>query len=560
MIHLDHNHPASIPGPANPQNLALSSPHADQHRIPSWSSPSRDARPFLPDSQGHPFLTTPTPDPNPNPDTSADPAPDASADAPAPAPALDADEPPVPQQSSPDHPGGPSPPADSSSSLTPPPDATTPHRSMDAPEDQDVADKTSRQSTPLSDLSSPPETAPDENDTPNGAPESVASDAGVADAKYAAKDGASSPARAAFATVKPEPMSNHQRHAGEGPLVPKREPSLDGKAAKPDPKVVAILELNSLLLGVTMEMQMRGVTMTDATFHQYSSRLQSNLTWLAAAADETHKTNPLSASTPVLQPPPIVEHADMERIVKLYRELPTVFAKEIARRTAASETFNGNAKRERPDENVLDRQASIHKRRDTGESKHFATPGAGPSTPIPPSQPMLQMGNVAGMRMGSPSMPPPPVPSSVMSPPSNMNPGMNPGMNSGMAMPSLGDQPGMAMQNPGQNPMVQQFFQILNTPNHPFLQLLIQQIPNFQSLPMQEKLQKMHMAQHMIRQQRSASQGQGSGSMGNFPMQAVFPTRQRSSNDPRSMMTPQQQQMLQQMNPQQRQLFLLQQQ
>ena len=246
-------------------------------------------------------------------------------------------------------------------------------------------------------------------------------------------------------------------------------------------------------------------------------------------------------SVPIMQPPPPVDFVEMDRIIQLYRELPTHFAKLAARRQqVASGIINGNAKRERPDELGHD---GIHKRRDTGETKvqvpgSFASPGAGPSTPHPPSQPMQQVPNVvgnvgmaagAGIRMDSPSMPPPPVPPSAMgatpeaqmaaarrqaqlrqamaaqqhpdggrqmSPPSSMGPG---GMSSGMSManmPNAVDPSAMSnMQQMNANPNMNQFYQILNTPNHPFLQFLITQIPGFLQLPLQEKLQRMQMAQ-----------------------------------------------------------------
>ena len=238
---------------------------------------------------------------------------------------------------------------------------------------------------------------------------------------------------------------------------------------------------------------------------------------------------------PIMQPPPPVEFSDMERILQLYRGLPTLFAKQIARRqsAAAGGVMNGNAKRERPDELGVD---GMHKRRDTGETKAstpsaMSTPGAGPSTPHLPSQPMQQVSGVgagpnAGMRMGSPSMPPPPVPPSAMGGTPEqlaararqvqlrqamaaqqqlgdggrqMSPSTSMG---GMGMPNMQngvDASGMPnMQQMSSNPSMQQIWQILNTPNHPIMQFLMQNVPNFMQLSPQEKMQKIQIAQVSI--------------------------------------------------------------
>lgn len=231
---------------------------------------------------------------------------------------------------------------------------------------------------------------------------------------------------------------------------------------------------------------------------------------------------------PMTDPPPVVEFAEMPRILQIYRELPTVFAKQLARRQQAG-TLNGNAKRERTEEPGQD---GMHKRRDTGESKGqvpgtFPTPGAGPSTPHPPSQMPGATGMSAGPvpRMGSPSMPPPPVPPGAlneaqlaaararqqaqirqmqaqqqhadgvrqMSPPSGM---MNnvAGPSSMPSIPNLNPQQ-MAMLSSMGPQAVQNFQMLQQNPPHPFVQFLMQQIPGFMQLPLQDKLQKMAMAQ-----------------------------------------------------------------
>ena len=145
----------------------------------------------------------------------------------------------------------------------------------------DDADKTSRQSTPLSELSSPPETAPDDEathtkegsdggasvaDGKNGADASSsggASQKGSSDPVAAASTndgGGPSPLRqnppsaqtlsadaAAAASIRANANTNA---APSGLIVPKTEPSPGpaGKTPTLDPKVVAVLELNALLL------------------------------------------------------------------------------------------------------------------------------------------------------------------------------------------------------------------------------------------------------------------------------------------------------------------------
>ncbi|KAI1785341.1 hypothetical protein LXA43DRAFT_976283 [Ganoderma leucocontextum] len=549
-------------------------------------------------------------------------------------------------------------------------------KSTDQQQAADEVDRASRQSTPLSELSSAPETAPDDEtdngdtadngdmvkaksggevqNSPSGAVKASSSRPVVSTSTKGGnpasqqQNPSSSPNKALANGSATASGDHHIAPSADGTMVPNMvlghqsgqsslpdatsssQTSVSSKAPSLDPKVISILELNSLLLRVSMEYQARGVPITEPRFHQYSLRLQSNLTWLAAAADDNHKLSQNMVSLPVMQCPPAVEFPEMERIRQMYHDLPTIFAKEIARRQAHG--MNGNAKRDRTEEPSLD---SMHKRRDTGETKAnapFATPGAGPSTPHPPSQPMQVPNPIANIspgpvpRMGSPAMPPPPVPPGAMSaneaqlasmrarqqqmraaamhqqaegrqmsPPSGMSSGMAMGGMQNVAGPS--SMPNMPQLSPQQmatlqamGPQAVQNFQALQTPGHPFVQYLTQQIQGFPQLPLQEKLQKMQMAQQMLQarqQQQRNAQAHGAGSMGGYPqsgmqagitpqhsgdgspsrmspvsqqspMQPSFP--QAPTGDPRSMMTPQQQQALANMNPQQRQLFLMQQQ
>lgn len=194
--------------------------------------------------------------------------------------------------------------------------------------------------------------------------------------------------------------------------------------------------------------------MADHPLNRYSVRLQSNLTWMAAAADEHRKFVSSNVSfvksqcssfmksvhsipLPNLQAPPPLDFISVERIQQIYHELPGLFAKDLMRRqsmsssgaasSSASGLSNGHLKRERT-EDAISETGSASKRRDTGGSK-TSTPA--PSTPLGNSSPiqpisatMTQPGtpthpisapNLAGPSNNSPSMPPPAVPAGMMS-------------------------------------------------------------------------------------------------------------------------------------------------
>lgn len=177
MIHLDHNlHPSPL-SPPSKQKLILPTSHPDQHNILSWSGLSHDEQSFhhqenyLSDSATsvHPGLTSPVDIDKP-------------ASRPGPITPVDATDP-VSHTSGPSSPASPadgnstSPTRDRSSSLSPVPDSNSPHadgRSSPPPAEEveasiEVArpeeeeedeepqiEKSSRQSTPLSELSPPP--------------------------------------------------------------------------------------------------------------------------------------------------------------------------------------------------------------------------------------------------------------------------------------------------------------------------------------------------------------------------------------------------------------------
>ena len=265
--------------------------------------------------------------PNPPPAQSDKPSDDLSASsstpsaAQRPVTAADAENPSLPEPTSVSPTDARSPPADTSSSLSPPPDATTPSHAMDAPDDPpgqppalggagdvqksgehnaaaDEVERASRQSTPLSELSSAPDTAPDDEPA-NGDGQASTADGDAAKAKSAGEDAvppsaagnvslsgavASASTKDGLSASQQQQQQNSSSLAAQAPsstnpdgsmaargdqntdftMVPKMalgqqhgQSSLpDGtpsshtptKPSSHDPKVVSILELNSLLL------------------------------------------------------------------------------------------------------------------------------------------------------------------------------------------------------------------------------------------------------------------------------------------------------------------------
>ncbi|KAG6332588.1 hypothetical protein ID866_6501 [Astraeus odoratus] len=202
-------------------------------------------------------------------------------------------------------------------------------------------------------------------------------------------------------------------------------------------KVIRILELNAELFNVCMEFQARGLV-TDPRYQQYCIRLRGNLNWLAAAADQRQHHN---APLPAMEPPIVVEFAPI-RIQHLYADLPTLFAKDIARQQIVSANShphshphphsashpgqqqsplpNGNLKRNRQ-EDIPDLSAS--KRRDMGDSKMH-----GPSS---------SLSSVSPNPMGGGSMP------SISGSGAGPGSASGPGLGSGSSTANVGAGPGM---------------------------------------------------------------------------------------------------------------------
>ncbi|KAH7912449.1 hypothetical protein BJ138DRAFT_789316 [Hygrophoropsis aurantiaca] len=306
---------------------------------------------------------------------------------------------------------------------TPPPPSPSPNAE---PADKTEGDGTfSRQLTPLTDLSPAPDYDDGEADTKDtdenkespdqkGEGEEVSKDKAphINGTKSSSRPDGSSSSRQPSTATAPQNLSKDQIHlrSGEKPAsaVPShmsRPPSHEPMAASiqslvpglstenlapgaSDSKVVRILELNAELLKVCMEFQMRAMPITESRFQQYAMRLQTNLTWLAAAADQRHGAN--SLAFPIMEPPITLDFISTDRIQELYADLPTIFAKDIARRqsiaaqhngspSASSAPPNGHLKRNRPD----DIPDPMSKRRDMGDTKSQSMqPPAVPSISI----------------------------------------------------------------------------------------------------------------------------------------------------------------------------------
>ncbi|KAH9938695.1 uncharacterized protein B0H18DRAFT_23537 [Fomitopsis serialis] len=413
----------------------------------------------------------------------------------------------------------------------------------------------------------------------------------------------------------------------------------------------------------------RGYSSDNPLLYQYGAHVQSNLTWLAAAADANVKGRN-AVPLPKMTPPPSVDFLPMDRIHHLYAEMSATFAKEIARREQAGATSHGvplhgdlqnGLKRNRPDELFPD---MANKRRDMGDSK-LSTPlaptpqfssavpqqmnhGMLPNAPNPLSAVPSLQGTPAPQQLGSPAMPPPSMPQGMMgganeaqlhaarerarqmqmqqmqrqnmqqqqqqlaessrqmSPPHPHAQQGGMGMSNMAGPSSMGgmqqqQQGNLAMQQQQQqqqsqsNQILMRQYQILQNPNHPLMQYLTQQVPNFSHLQIQQQLQHVQNAQ-MILQQRQRMAKEAGGSTQNMNMMSpgmlsnsgmspgqISPTRsmQQASMSGSSSsggmpfgnqgtgsgmgmngtgLTPQQQAFLAGMTPQQKQLYLMQQQ
>jgi hypothetical protein len=229
-----------------------------------------------------------------------------------------------------------------------------------------------------------------------------------------------------------------------------------------------------------------------------------------------------------MHPPPPIDFASTETVRQLYAAMPNVFVRDIARAKGqlVPPQSMPTLKRERPTE---ESELAMMKRRDTGESKAGtgmpppATPSLAPKSVPASAQPfagsvsqaamsdrarMVQMRQQhqqqqqqqAQFQAQAPQVQQPNV-SGVrqISPPQATNAGT--GMGVGVGQPQVQAQQAAAHANVMQQivnsfgPQGLAFVQQLRDPNSAFVKYMVEQIPNFMSLPLQQQLKSMQQTQ-----------------------------------------------------------------
>ena len=227
-----------------------------------------------------------------------------------------------------------------------------------------------------------------------------------------------------------------------------------------------------------------------------------------------------------MQPPPPIDFISTEAVRQLYAAMPTIFARDIAR--AKGQLIPPQSiptlKRERP----TDGPELAIKRRDTGESKAGtgmpppatpslasksvpistqSFPGGVPQGAMPDRIRMAQMRQQqAQLQAQALSAQQPHVSTGVrqMSPPQSSNAGVGIGVSAGASVGQSQGQP--QGQGQGQTAAMQQvvnnfgqqglaFIQQLQDPNSAFVKYMVEQIPSFMTLPLQQQLESMQQAQ-----------------------------------------------------------------
>lgn len=236
-----------------------------------------------------------------------------------------------------------------------------------------------------------------------------------------------------------------------------------------------------------------------------------------------------------MQPPPPIDFISTEAVRQLYAAMPTVFPRDIARAKGHSIPPQSmvTLKRERP----TDKPEVSIKRRDTGESKAStgmpppSTPSLAPKSvpistqPFPGGVPqgampdrtrMAQMRQQqAQLQAQAPPVQQPHVSTGVrqMSPPQSSSAGVGIGIGaSAGAGQSQGQSQGQGQsQAAAMQQIVNQFgqqglafIQQLQDPTSPFVKYMVDQIPSFMTLPLQQQLESMQQA-HVCLQSTSVS-------------------------------------------------------
>ena len=219
-----------------------------------------------------------------------------------------------------------------------------------------------------------------------------------------------------------------------------------------------------------------------------------------------------------MQPPPPLDFVSTETVRQLYAAMPTVFARDIARAKGQSIPPQSvpTLKRERPTDEP---ELAMMKRRDMGDSKAGtgmpppATPALAPKS-VHPAQPfaggvpqaamhdparMVQMRQQQAQFQAQTPQVQQPHMSGVrqMSPPQATNTGV--GM--GVGQPQVQGQQTAAHANAVQQivnsfgPQGLALMNQLQDPNNALVKYLVEQIPNFLSLPLHQQLKSMQHAQ-----------------------------------------------------------------
>lgn len=257
----------------------------------------------------------------------------------------------------------------------------------------------------------------------------------------------------------------------------------------------------------------------------------------------TLSQNQNSMQLPAMDPPSANDLVPITRIQQIYAELPTLFSKDIERRqqmlaqqhNAASAP--NNLKRDRPEDSLGD---MMNKRRDTGESKGMMRPPSGPPSANQNPFPMTngaQLQPTSSLPISDPSLATAPGLANInaaetaaanrerarqaqiraaqlqqqqqqqqqqavrqMSPPSSTPVPPNPMQQPQQMMQNAVPGPSNLSAN-GNNPLAsmppqyQQAYNILQNPQHPFMQYMIRNVPNFMQMPMQQQMQRMIITQ-----------------------------------------------------------------
>ncbi|THG93205.1 hypothetical protein EW145_g8440, partial [Phellinidium pouzarii] len=110
-----------------------------------------------------------------------------------------------------------------------------------------------------------------------------------------------------------------------------------------------IFELNAELFKVCLAFQAHGIPVNAPEAQPFLRKLSSNLTWLAARVDNAKTTLEVEIPLPEMDPPVLAATAAnlnipaeiLNRIHALYAQLPSFFAKDLARKERKANQGSG---------------------------------------------------------------------------------------------------------------------------------------------------------------------------------------------------------------------------